>query len=119
MSKISVPNMAGSPVEVEPPRRGLSYRLVRAWHLAYTARQDLDALHALIVRTLITGRTPGDRPLLDAGDEALDALLADGWTPRTLSATAQAFIEQVTTIYPPIQEVADFSKAQPAPTTAT
>ena len=119
MSKITVPNMVGSSVEVEPPRRGLSYRLVRAWHPAYTARQDLDALHALIVRTLITGRTPGDRPLLDAGDEALDALLADGWTPRTLSATAQAFIEQVTTIYPPIQEVADFSKAQPAPTTAT
>jgi len=116
---IRVPNMTGAPVEVEPPRRGLSYRLVRAWHTAYTARQDLDALHALIVRTLITGRTPGDRPLLDAGDEALDALLADGWTPRTLSATAQAFIEQVTTIYPPIQEVADFSKAQPAPTTAT
>lgn len=117
--KIQVPNIAGETVEVDMPRRGAAWRLMRFWSAEQRAGVDLSAPHALIVQTLVTGRTSGDGSLRDAGDVALDALIEQGWTTPAMTATALAFVQQVPVVYPPVGATADFSKAQPDPKTST
>lgn len=114
-----VPGISGDDAKVEAPRRGLAWRLVRFWLAEHQAGVDMSAINALIVQVLVTGRSPGDGSLRDAGDEALDDLIGQGWTPTRLAATATAFASQVAKLYPSVKETADFSKAQGGATIST